>query len=259
MDSAYLGTLSGKLESSWTTVLKVEDIDVQFKLDTGAKVTAIKEETFRSLRRVHLKESTKRLYGPAHQSLNVLGQFCSTLSNGQASSVQTIFVVKDLQTNLLGLPAITALQLASKINETTSSQGIKERCRGVFQGLGTIGDEYRIKLKEGAVPHAIHTARNIPIPLRAKVQEELDQMEKLGVISRVEEPTPWCAGIVVVPKKSGSIRICVDLKPLNESVLRETHPIPKVDKTLAQLAGATVFSKLDANSGFWQIPLHKDS
>ena len=259
MDSAYLGTLSGKLESSWTTVLKVEDIDVQFKLDTGAEVTAIKEETFRSLRRVHLKESTKRLYGPAHQSLNVLGQFCSTLSNGQASSVQTIFVVKDLQTNLLGLPAITALQLVSKINETTSSQGIKERFRGVFQGLGTIGDEYRIKLKEGAVPHAIHTARNIPIPLRAKVQEELDQMEKLGVISRVEEPTPWCAGIVVIPKKSGSIRICVDLKPLNESVLRETHPIPKVDETLAQLAGATVFSKLDANSGFWQIPLHKDS
>ena len=65
--------------------------------------------------------------------------------------------------------------------------------------------------------------------------------------------------MVVVPKKSGSIRICVDLKPLNESVLREVHPLPKVDDTLAQLAGAKVFSKLDANSGFWQIPLAKES
>ena len=84
-------------------------------------------------------------------------------------------------------------------------------------------------------------------------------MEKLGVISKVNEPTPWCAGMVVVPKKSGAVQIFVDLKPLNESILQEVHPIPRVDETLAQLAGATVFSKLDANSGFWQIPLAKPS
>ena len=64
-------------------------------------------------------------------------------------------------------------------------------------------------------------------------------MEQMGVIRRISEPTAWCAGMVVVPKKSGAIRIRVDLiKPLNESVLREVHPIPKVDDTLPQLAGA---------------------
>ena len=63
----------------------------------------------------------------------------------------------------------------------------------------------------------------------------------------------------MVPKKAGAIRICVDLKPLNEHVLREVHPLPKVDDTLAQMTGAKVFSKLDANSGFWQIPLAKTS
>ena len=63
----------------------------------------------------------------------------------------------------------------------------------------------------------------------------------------------------MAPKKNGDIRICVDLKALNESVLREVYPIPKVDETLAQLTGATVFSKLDANSGFWQIPLADSS
>lgn len=75
----------------------------------------------------------------------------------------------------------------------------------------------------------------------------------------VKEQTHWCAGMVVVPKKSGKVRICVDLKPLHESVLREVHPQPKVDKTLAQLSGAKFFSKLDANSGFWQIPLAEES
>ena len=64
--------------------------------------------------------------------------------------------------------------------------------------------------------------------------------------------------MVVVPKKSGDVQICVDLKPLNESVLRETYPLPGVDETLAQLTGATMMSKLDANSGFWQIPLAKN-
>ena len=66
-------------------------------------------------------------------------------------------------------------------------------------------------------------------------------------------------GVIVIPKSNGTARICVDLKPLHEDVLREPHPIPKVDEILAQLAGTTIFSKLDANSGFWQIPLSPES
>ena len=81
----------------------------------------------------------------------------------------------------------------------------------------------------------------------------------MGVISKVDAPTPWCAGMVVVPKKTGAVRICVHLKPLNESVLREVHPIPKLDEILGKLSGATIFSKLYANSGFWQISLSEDS
>jgi len=65
--------------------------------------------------------------------------------------------------------------------------------------------------------------------------------------------------MAAIPKKNGSVRICVDLKQLNRGVQREVHPHPKVDETLAQLTGATVFSKLDANSGFWQIPLSPES
>ena len=59
--------------------------------------------------------------------------------------------------------------------------------------------------------------------------------------------------------KSGKVWICVSLKPLNRSVRREVHPLPKVDETLAQLARAKVFLKLDANSGFWQTPLSQPS
>ena len=92
-----------------------------------------------------------------------------------------------------------------------------------------------------------------------KVEEELLRMQATGIISPVDDPSPWCAGMVVVPKPSGAVRIYVDLTHLNQNVLREYHPLPNIDDTLAQLTGARKFTKLDANSGFWQIPLAKTS
>ena len=169
-------------------------------------------------------------------------------------------MVKGLKTNLLGLPAITALGLAVRVDATTGANPKTEilaKFPGVFHGLGNLGEEYEIYLKPDARPYSLFTPRHVPLQLRRKVREELNRMESIGVISKVDEPTPWCAGMVVVPKKEGAIRICVDLKPLNENVLREVHPLPRVDETLAQLAGAKIFSKLDGNSRFWQIPLAK--
>ena len=75
----------------------------------------------------------------------------------------------------------------------------------------------------------------------------------------VDESTKWCAGMVVVPKANGKVCICVDLTNLNESILREFHPLPSVDHTMAHLAGSNMFSRLDANSGFWQIGLSPES
>ena len=84
-------------------------------------------------------------------------------------------------------------------------------------------------------------------------------MESQGVITKVENPTNWCTGTVVVPKPNQNVRICVDLTHLNKSVQRECHILPSVDHTLAQLTEAQFFTKLDANSGFWQVPLSQKS
>lgn len=124
----------------------------------------------------------------------------------------------------------------------------------MFNGLSNIGEEYTIRLKPDAVLYSLFTLRKVALPLHKKVRDELHQMETMGVITKVTEPTSWCAGMVVVPKRSGDVRICVDLKPLNASVLRETFPILQVDEALAQLPGATLFSKVDANSGFGKFP-----
>ena len=58
-----------------------------------------------------------------------------------------------------------------------------------------------------------------------------------------------------MPKQNGDVRMCVDLTKLNEAVLRETYTMPSVETTMGRISNGTVFTKLDANSGFYQIEL----
>ncbi|XP_065182106.1 uncharacterized protein K02A2.6-like [Sycon ciliatum] len=112
-----------------------------------------------------------------------------------------------------------------------------------------------IKLVDDATPYHCGVARRVPLPLQDKVTEELARMEEMGIIVRETGPSDWCSPMVPVRKPNGRVRICVDLKKLNGNVKHEHFPLPTVEDTLARLAGSTVFSTLDANSGFWQVPL----
>ena len=173
-----------------------------------------------------------------------------------------MYVVKRLAEPLLGRPTILDLglvKLVAAVEQQHQHLTLKEQYPSLFQGLGKLKGEYSIELRDDTQPFALATPRRVAIPLLKRVQQELERMERMKVITRVNQPTDWCAGMVVVPKTNGRVRICVDLTRLNESVKRERHPLPAVDQTLAQLAGAKLFSKLDANSGFWQIQLAPSS
>ena len=84
--------------------------------------------------------------------------------------------------------------------------------------------EYEIKLKPGTKPYSlfIQPERSL-FPYE---ENELKQMEASGVINKMDQPTMWCSGMVVVQKKSGGVRICIDLKPLNENILQEVYSMP---------------------------------
>ena len=146
-----------------------------------------------------------------------------------------------------------------RVNTVQTSKDVWHKFPRLLKGLGKLEGEYTIKLMDNAKPYALTTPRRIAIPLLPRVKAELERMERMGVIRRVQDPTDWCAGMVVVLKSGDRVRICVDLTRLNENICRERHPLPAIEQTLAQLAGVRVFTKLDANSGFWQIPLAKKS
>ena len=161
LDTAFVGSVNSKQQSSWTTTLQVRGRVIRFKIDTGAEVTGISEETFRQLGGASLQRPCKVLYGPARHTLDVLGQFMTTQRHEQRSSLQPVFVVRRLKNNLLGLLAIVALQLIHRVSSVKTEDNIRKMFPKVFSGLGMLGEPYQIKLKEGALPHSIYAPRTV--------------------------------------------------------------------------------------------------
>ena len=224
IDTAFLNTVGEEDSRSWFVNLTLGNREVSFKIDTGAEVTAVSEKVWKQSKRPRLQSPCKTLYGPAHEPLPVVGQFFGVLAYKGTSVKQTIYVIKDLKNCLLWLPTIKALNLLTKaVDAVIEDRGseIVKKFPALFKGLGNLKDPYEIKLCPDAKPFALCVPRRVPISLREQVRKELEQMESGGIISKMDEPTAWCSGIVVIPKANGKIRICVDLTHLNKSVQRD--------------------------------------
>jgi len=112
--------------------------------------------------------------------------------------------------------------------------------------------EHHITLEENARPVFCRPFRT-PVHLQEIVKEQLLDMIKSGVV--VPSQSSWSAPVVLVKKKNGKYRFCVDFRRLNALTKVDKYPIPLVDDLLDALSGQTVFSTLDLKNGFWQVPM----
>ena len=87
------------------------------------------------------------------------------------------------------------------------------------------------------------------------VKEEIDKLLKVGFIRPVKKAT-WLSPIVVVPKKNGKIRVCVDYRKLNAATVIDAFPLPFTDGILDAVAGHEIYSFLDGFSGYNQVCMH---
>ena len=91
-------------------------------------------------------------------------------------------------------------------------------------------------------------------PVKQAIQEE-----KLGkmLVAGVVEPfhSGWVSPVVLPPKKHGGHRFCVDYRKLNAVTETDAYPLPNINAILESLSGATIFSTIDLNSGYWQVPM----
>ena len=122
------------------------------------------------------------------------------------------------------------------------------------------GPPLRLMIQPDAEPVAHHKAIPVPLHWQTEVKAALDRDVQLGVIEPVPvgEPVTWCHRMVVVSKKSGSPRRCVDLQPLNRYATRETHHTPSPFHQARSVPRSTYKTVLDAWNGYHSVPLHED-
>ena len=99
--------------------------------------------------------------------------------------------------------------------------------------------------------------RPIPPPLLEEVHASLRDMLEAGAIQPSQ--SPWCNAMVLVQKKDGSLRFCIDFRQLNVWTKKDSYPLPRIQEVLESMAGAAHFSTMDFKSGFWQVHMALES
>ncbi|KAL0458791.1 UNVERIFIED_CONTAM: Retrovirus-related Pol polyprotein from transposon [Sesamum latifolium] len=116
--------------------------------------------------------------------------------------------------------------------------------------------DFEIETIPGAAPISIAPYRMAPSELK-ELKKQLEELLDKGFIR--PSISPWGAPVLFVKKKDGSMRLCIDYRQLNRITIKNKYPLPRIDDLLDQLKGATVFSKIDLRSGYWQLRIEEGS
>ena len=99
--------------------------------------------------------------------------------------------------------------------------------------------------------------RRIPPHQYEEVRKHLDEMLRMGAIRRSN--SPWASAVVLVRKKDGALRFCIDLRKLNERTVKDAYSLPQIEDSLDVLNGSCIFTSIDLKSGYWQVELDEKS
>ena len=155
-----------------------------------------------------------------------------------------------LSPELRAVPEEERAQLLTLLMKHHSVFSLKDGERGET-------DMTEVHIETGEAIPRRQPLRRIPHAVRQEVAKQLQQMQDDGVIQPSE--SPWASPMVLVRKKNGKLRICVDYRHLNSVTKLDAYPIPRIDDLLDQLGSAKYFTTLDLASGYWQICVANDS
>ena len=244
-----------------------QDKSVRFQIDTGSQCDILPAKIYKRVtgdsQLEHLKLCKKEIVSYTGERRRVTGKVSLSVWHQGQKSVLTFNVLDGDYKPLLSLDTSIALGIVSLSNCDVLSLGIKpsdnpvEEYEDVFGGLGELPGTYKIEIDDTTRP-VVHAPRRIPVALRPRIKEKLDELVDRKVIVPVTEPTQWVSSMLAVIKPN-KIRICIDPRDLNRAIRREHYQLPTVDEVTTRLAGAKKFTICDAKDGFHQIKLDKAS
>ncbi|XP_015769353.1 PREDICTED: uncharacterized protein LOC107347890 [Acropora digitifera] len=189
-------------------------------LDSGASVNLIDEVTYKRIykgKAKTLEQAKRRIFSYGSPTpLPLLGTIQAEITAKSSSTSATLRVVTGSSGNLLGYDTAQRLGLLKIVNQVgtdkTSPQYLASgKFENLFGGIGKVkGKVVKLHIDPDVQPRQ-QPHRRIPFHVRQDEEKELKRLENLDIIEKVTGPTPWVSPIVVVPKSSGQVRLCVDM------------------------------------------------
>ena len=233
------------------------------QLDTGATCNVMSYTDLCGVQQSNnpsMKPTTTRLKFYNNNTIRALGE-CTLHCQYKKSSYHIHFnIISGTQKPLLSARTCQAMGLIT-VNTINHIKDLEDplikQYEDVFQGMGCLPGDYHIDVNP-TVPPVQHLPRRVPLPLKDRLKEKIEELEHKGVIKQVNEPTPWISSMVTVVSP-GKLRICIDPRDLNKAIQRPKYQMPTLEEVLPKLANAKLFSVLDAKDGFHQVKLDEQS
>ncbi|XP_046753091.1 uncharacterized protein K02A2.6-like [Diprion similis] len=258
--------------------LKVENVMLNFEVDTGSAISAISEKIYTEaeiLKRLNLLP-TKRYFKSYQGDIMVpLGLLIVNVEYNNISFKNfEMFVFKGNSTPIVGREWVRNLGLFKLNFGEQSDHGINY-CQDTKFAIDEVMHEYsdvftdklgrytkkkfKLELKENVTP-VFCKPRPIPYALLPRVDKEIDRLVKDEILFPVDD-SDWGTPIVpIVKKDSGDIRLCGDFKiTLNPNLKKNKHPIPRVQDLLVRIKEGQFFSKIDLSRAYQQVELDDES
>lgn len=188
--------------------------------------------------------------------MEILGTFNAPIAAGGRTVQAEFFVVAKGQRNLLGdttSKELGVLKVGMDIHR------IADQNPQNLVPFPKVKDvQVHIQMNPNIVP-VFQPLRRIPIALEDAVNKKLDELLEKDIIEKKVGPASWVSPLVVANKANGEIRLCVDLRRVNQAVIRERHPMPVIEDVLAKVGRGSVWSILDVKDAFFLLELDEAS
>lgn len=252
-------------DSNMRIKVKVDNIFQEFLLDSGASISAIPAHIFNSKFCKHsLSHSDIKINAYSGHEIKIVGQFEPQIKFNEKSHKLKLLVLNSTGPSILGRDFMHTFGISfaeiNHIDADATLDDLLSKHSAIFEtGLGKL--KYtKISLRlDSDVEPIFMKPRQVPYAFREQVEQELDRLESLGVITPVET-SDWGTPLVPVLKADGGIRICADYKvTLNRFLSDNKHPLPRVEDIFNALQGGCSFTKLDLVSAYNQLELDESS
>ena len=250
-----------KVAKPLKVTVHINDVPVAMEVDTGAAMSVMTSAQQQKIfPNAMLNDSSVVLKTYTAEQITVHGEMSVHVTYLNQSFVLPLLIVNGDGPALLGRNWLEHLRLdwprLAYTPVSADTQSLLDAHQEVFKDeLGTVKDtKISLTIKPDVKP-SFHRPRPVPLAIRDAVAAEIDRLEKVGILEKVDH-SEWATPIVPVPKKDGSMRICGDYKvTVNAALEVDQHPLPTADEIFASLAGGQKFTKLDLSQAYQQLLL----